>query len=76
MTKALAAGADVVVVDLEDAVAPDREEYAREATAELLLEAQPVPVHVPRQRPGRPLGRRRPHRLAGLRGCPGCGCPR
>ncbi|GAA5208995.1 HpcH/HpaI aldolase/citrate lyase family protein [Streptomyces thinghirensis] len=46
VAKALAAGADVVVVDLEDAVAPDRKEYAREATAELLTEPQPVPVHV------------------------------
>ncbi|MGC9496669.1 HpcH/HpaI aldolase/citrate lyase family protein [Streptomyces sp. WG7] len=46
VAKALAAGADVVVVDLEDAVAPDRKAYAREATAELLTEPQPVPVHV------------------------------
>ncbi|MFJ5305994.1 HpcH/HpaI aldolase/citrate lyase family protein [Streptomyces sp. NPDC088350] len=47
VAKALAAGADVVVVDLEDAVAPDRKEYARAATAELLSEPQPgVPVHV------------------------------
>ncbi|MEU3728726.1 CoA ester lyase [Streptomyces sp. NPDC033538] len=46
VAKALAAGADVVVVDLEDAVAPDRKDYAREATAELLGEPQPVPVHV------------------------------
>ncbi|MFC8568185.1 HpcH/HpaI aldolase/citrate lyase family protein [Streptomyces sp. NPDC057245] len=46
VARALAAGADVVVVDLEDAVAADRKEYAREATAELLTEAQPVPVHV------------------------------
>ncbi|KFG76036.1 HpcH/HpaI aldolase/citrate lyase family protein [Streptomyces mutabilis] len=46
VTKALAAGADVVVIDLEDAVAPDRKHYAREATAELLREPQPVPVHV------------------------------
>ncbi len=46
VTKALACGADVVVIDLEDAVAPDRKEYAREATAELLSEPQPVPVHV------------------------------
>ncbi|WP_121746501.1 CoA ester lyase [Streptomyces sp. E2N166] len=46
VAKALAAGADVVVIDLEDAVAPDRKEYAREATAELLTEPQPVPVHV------------------------------
>ncbi|MFE3037498.1 HpcH/HpaI aldolase/citrate lyase family protein [Streptomyces canus] len=46
VTKALAAGADVVVVDLEDAVAPDRKRYAREATAERLSDPQPVPVHV------------------------------
>ncbi|MEU9637962.1 HpcH/HpaI aldolase/citrate lyase family protein [Streptomyces tendae] len=46
VAKALAAGADVVVVDLEDAVADDRKEYARDATAELLGEPQPVPVHV------------------------------
>ncbi|GAA3238264.1 CoA ester lyase [Streptomyces sp. XM83C] len=44
--RALGAGADVVVVDLEDAVAPERKEYARAATAELLGEPQPVPVHV------------------------------
>ncbi|MFE9770167.1 HpcH/HpaI aldolase/citrate lyase family protein [Streptomyces sp. NPDC005931] len=46
VAKALAAGADVVVVDLEDAVAPDRKAYARAATAELLRDPQPVPVHV------------------------------
>ncbi|MGV4982691.1 HpcH/HpaI aldolase/citrate lyase family protein [Streptomyces sp. NRAIS4] len=46
VTKALAAGADVVVIDLEDAVAPDRKEYARTATAALLADPQPVPVHV------------------------------
>lgn len=47
VAKALAAGADVVVIDLEDAVAPDRKEYARAATAELLAEPPPaVPVDV------------------------------
>ncbi|WP_329408856.1 CoA ester lyase [Streptomyces sp. NBC_00704] len=46
VTKALGCGADVVIVDLEDAVAPDRKEYARAATAERLSEPQPVPVHV------------------------------
>ncbi|MEU6475741.1 aldolase/citrate lyase family protein [Streptomyces sp. NPDC047017] len=46
VTKALTSGADVVVIDLEDAVAPDRKEYARAATAELLTEPPPVPVHV------------------------------
>ncbi|MFI8823070.1 HpcH/HpaI aldolase/citrate lyase family protein [Streptomyces sp. NPDC053431] len=44
--KALASGADVVIVDLEDAVAPDRRAYALAATAELLADPQPVPVHV------------------------------
>ncbi|WP_327404784.1 CoA ester lyase [Streptomyces sp. NBC_01288] len=45
VAKALTAGADVVVVDLEDAVAPDRKDYARAATAELLSEPQ-LNVHV------------------------------
>lgn len=46
VAKALVSGSDVVLVDLEDAVAPDRKEYARAATAELLSEPPPVPVHV------------------------------
>ncbi|CAL9408818.1 CoA ester lyase [Streptomyces sp. DH-12] len=46
VAKALVSGADVVVVDLEDAVAPERKTYARAATAELLRDPQPVPVHV------------------------------
>ncbi|MEV6111928.1 CoA ester lyase [Streptomyces sp. NPDC052109] len=48
VAKALTAGADVVVIDLEDAVAPDRKEYARAATADLLTDPgpRPVPVHV------------------------------
>ncbi|MFG2608183.1 HpcH/HpaI aldolase/citrate lyase family protein [Streptomyces sp. NPDC048514] len=46
VAKALAAGADTVVIDLEDAVAPDRKDYARTATADLLRSPQPVPVHV------------------------------
>jgi len=46
VAKALASGADVVIVDLEDAVAPDRKGYAREATAELLSSSHRVPVHV------------------------------
>lgn len=33
VAKALGSGADVVIVDLEDAVAPERKEYARSATA-------------------------------------------
>lgn len=51
VAKALGCGADMVIVDLEDAVAPDRKAYARAATAELLADpvtASPdaVPVHV------------------------------
>lgn len=34
--KALVSGADVVIVDLEDAVAPDRKAYALDATVDLL----------------------------------------
>ncbi|MFD9790589.1 HpcH/HpaI aldolase/citrate lyase family protein [Streptomyces sp. NPDC059070] len=44
--KALSAGADVVIVDLEDAVAPDRKAYARAAAAELLADPLSTPVHV------------------------------
>jgi citrate lyase subunit beta/citryl-CoA lyase len=46
VAKALTSGADVVVIDLEDAVAPDRKAYARAATAELLAGPPAVPVHV------------------------------
>ncbi|MFD5765111.1 HpcH/HpaI aldolase/citrate lyase family protein [Streptomyces sp. NPDC127049] len=44
--KALGSGAHVVIVDLEDAVAPDRKAYALDATVDLLSDAHPVPVHV------------------------------
>ncbi|MFF8957094.1 HpcH/HpaI aldolase/citrate lyase family protein [Streptomyces sp. NPDC014894] len=44
--KAIASRADVVIVDLEDAVSPDRRKYALAATAELLTAHQPLPVHV------------------------------
>ncbi|MGW0863825.1 aldolase/citrate lyase family protein [Streptomyces koelreuteriae] len=46
VAKALTSGADIVVVDLEDAVDPDRKAYARAATADLLGELPPIPVHV------------------------------
>ncbi|MFJ9745882.1 HpcH/HpaI aldolase/citrate lyase family protein [Streptomyces chartreusis] len=47
VAKAVLSGADVVIVDLEDAVAPDRKDYARAATADLLADPEhPVPVHV------------------------------
>lgn len=43
---ALSSGADTVIVDLEDAVAPARKPAALDAVAELLGAAQPVPVQV------------------------------
>ncbi|MFC9686177.1 HpcH/HpaI aldolase/citrate lyase family protein [Streptomyces sp. NPDC056948] len=46
VAKALTCGADIVVIDLEDAVAPDRKAYARAATADLLGDLPPIPVHV------------------------------
>jgi citrate lyase subunit beta / citryl-CoA lyase len=48
VAKALVSGADVVLIDLEDAVAPERKAYALLATAELLTDPRPapVPVHV------------------------------
>lgn len=46
VAKALSLGADVVIVDLEDAVAPERKEYARAATAELLSVPHATPVQV------------------------------
>ncbi len=44
--KAVDSGADVVILDLEDAVAPSRKEYARRAVAEFLTQPHPVPVTV------------------------------
>ena len=70
--KALASGADVVIVDLEDAVAPDRKEYARAATAELSPTARRVPVHV-RVNALDDLG---PSLGPAAPAWPGCGCPR
>ncbi|RST09233.1 CoA ester lyase [Streptomyces sp. WAC05374] len=46
VAKALASGADVVIVDLEDAVPPDRKAYALDATTDLLSSPHPVPIHV------------------------------
>lgn len=44
--KALAAGADAVIVDLEDAVAPDRKDQARDAVAAWLAPDHPVVVRI------------------------------
>ncbi len=44
--KALNSDADVVVIDLEDAVAPSSKQLARDATADLLQSSSPKPVVV------------------------------
>ncbi|MDX2594834.1 MULTISPECIES: HpcH/HpaI aldolase/citrate lyase family protein [Streptomyces] len=76
VAKALAAGADVVVIDLEDAVDPDRKEYARAATAERLGEAQPVPVHVRVNAPDGPWAAADLAALATLPGVSGLRLPK
>ncbi|MFJ9036373.1 HpcH/HpaI aldolase/citrate lyase family protein [Streptomyces sp. NPDC102406] len=68
VAKALASGADVVLVDLEDAVAPDRKAYALDATAELLADRHEVPVHVRVNALDGPLVGREVRRLAPLPG--------
>ncbi|NJP43620.1 HpcH/HpaI aldolase/citrate lyase family protein [Actinacidiphila epipremni] len=76
--KALGAGADVVLVDLEDAVAPGRKEYARAATAELLGEpaAGRPPVHVRVNALDGPLAAADLAALAGLPGLGGLRLPK
>ncbi|GLP68533.1 CoA ester lyase [Streptomyces sp. TUS-ST3] len=76
VTKALAAGADIVVIDLEDAVAPDRKRYAREATAERLAEPQPTPVHVRVNALGSPVATADLAALAPLPGVSGLRLPK
>ncbi|SCL30865.1 citrate lyase subunit beta / citryl-CoA lyase [Micromonospora rhizosphaerae] len=44
--KAVASGADAVILDLEDAVVAGRKAYARAAVAEFLAESHSVPVQV------------------------------
>ncbi|MDT0345133.1 HpcH/HpaI aldolase/citrate lyase family protein [Streptomyces litchfieldiae] len=68
VAKALGSGADVVLVDLEDAVAPDRKRYALDATAELLTRRHPVPVHVRINALDGPLAEGEVRRLAPLPG--------
>ncbi|MCQ4205842.1 HpcH/HpaI aldolase/citrate lyase family protein [Streptomyces longispororuber] len=68
VAKALGSGADVVLVDLEDAVAPDRKAYALDATAELLADRHGVPVHVRVNALDGPLAEHEVRRLAPLPG--------
>jgi len=76
VAKALRSGADVVLVDLEDAVAPDRKEYARAATAELLTAEPPVPVHVRVNAPHTPEARADLTTLSSLPGLSGLRLPK
>ncbi|MDR6978170.1 citrate lyase subunit beta/citryl-CoA lyase [Streptomyces sp. 3330] len=76
VTKALGCGADVVIVDLEDAVAPDRKEYARTATAERLSEPQRVPVHVRMNALDSPFAAADLRTMAGLPGVCGLRLPK
>ncbi|MEU6808448.1 CoA ester lyase [Streptomyces sp. NPDC046831] len=76
VAKALKSGADIVVVDLEDAVAPDRKDYARDATAELLTEPPPVPIHVRVNAVDGPLAAADLDAIAGLPGLAGLRLPK
>lgn len=78
VAKALRSGADVVLVDLEDAVAPDRKAYARSATAELLSVPHPGPtaLHVRVNALSGPLGRADLDALRGLPGLAGLRLPK
>jgi citrate lyase subunit beta/citryl-CoA lyase len=72
VAKALVAGADAVVVDLEDAVPAAAKDRARDLTVELLAEraaghgASATPVWVRINAPGTELGRRDAAALAGV----------
>ncbi|WUH96064.1 aldolase/citrate lyase family protein [Streptomyces sp. NBC_00433] len=78
VAKALRSGADVVLVDLEDAVGPDRKDYARAATAELLADpvAGPAAVHVRVNALDGPLFAADLAALAGLPGLGGLRLPK
>ncbi|MFE9566180.1 HpcH/HpaI aldolase/citrate lyase family protein [Streptomyces sp. NPDC006487] len=76
VSKALHAGADAVIVDLEDAVSASRKEYARAATAELLGDRHPVPVHVRVNALDSPWGGADLSALAGLGGLAGLRLPK
>ncbi|MFG2889616.1 HpcH/HpaI aldolase/citrate lyase family protein [Streptomyces sp. NPDC048248] len=78
VAKALCCGADVVLVDLEDAVSPGRKDYALRATAELLSDAAPgpVPVHVRVNALDGPRAETEIRTLAGLPGLAGLRLPK
>lgn len=76
VAKAIGCGADAVIVDLEDAVPASRKEYARAATAELLAQAPPVPVHVRVNALGSPWGGADLTALGGLPGLAGLRLPK
>ncbi|MCY0951082.1 HpcH/HpaI aldolase/citrate lyase family protein [Streptomyces sp. H27-S2] len=76
VAKALACGADAVIVDLEDAVPASRKEYARSATAELLAERPPLAVHVRVNSLDSPWGGADLAALAGLHGLAGLRLPK
>ncbi|MFD8986083.1 HpcH/HpaI aldolase/citrate lyase family protein [Streptomyces sp. NPDC059564] len=76
VAKALRCGADAVIVDLEDSVSVSRKEYARAATAELLTERPPVPVHVRVNALGSPWAGADLTALARLRGLAGLRLPK
>ncbi|MCX4551695.1 CoA ester lyase [Streptomyces sp. NBC_01387] len=78
VAKALLSGADVVLVDLEDAVAPDRKAYARDATVELLADVAPgpTPVHVRINALDGPLAEADVRAVAGLPGLAGLRLPK
>ena len=68
VAKALESGADVVLIDLEDAVAPDRKAYALDATSDLLADKHRVPVHVRVNALNTPLAEYEVRRLTPLPG--------
>lgn len=78
VAKALRSGADVVLVDLEDAVRADCKDYARAATAELLAEPVdgPAAVHVRVNALDGPLFAADLAALAGLPGLGGLRLPK
>ncbi|REK88157.1 CoA ester lyase [Streptomyces inhibens] len=78
VAKALGCGADVILVDLEDAVAPGRKDYALRATAELLSDPAPgpVPVHVRVNALDGPLAETEIRTLAVLPGLAGLRLPK